>query len=113
MENIACRVCEFCILLYSQTLKSYIFDILQHFTTKLYNFTRFRKLFPTVLKLFLNLKDCLMGEWSISNKKIRVGDFTGGGGGYVSNSQPGDRKPRYFTLYAVSIQKLGCELLAL
>ena len=35
------------------------------FTTKLHNFTKFRKLFPTVLKLFSNLKVCVVGEWSI------------------------------------------------
>ena len=52
----------------SQILKSYIFHILQYFTTKLYNFTKFRKLFPTVLKLFSNLKVCLIGEWSIQIK---------------------------------------------
>ena len=48
-----------------QTLKRYIFHILQYFTSKLHNFTKFRKLFPTVLKLFSNLKVCLIGEWSI------------------------------------------------
>ena len=47
-----------------QTLKGYIFHILQYFTTKLHNFIKFRKLFPTVLKLFSNLKVCLIGEWS-------------------------------------------------
>ena len=38
------------------------FDILQYFATKLHNFTKFRKLFPTVLKLFSNLKVCLIGN---------------------------------------------------
>ena len=32
-----------------QTLHNYTFDILQYCTTKLHNFTNFRKLFPTVL----------------------------------------------------------------
>ena len=48
-----------------QTLHGYIFRILQYFATKLYNFTKLRKLFPTVLKLFSNLRVCLIGEWSI------------------------------------------------
>ena len=48
-----------------QTLQDYIFHIVQYFATKLHNFTKFRKLFPTVLKLFSNLKVCLIGEWSI------------------------------------------------
>ena len=47
----------------SQTLNYHIFDILQYFTTKLHNFTKFRKLLLTVLKLFSNLKVCLIGEW--------------------------------------------------
>ena len=50
----------------SQNLHYYIFDILQYFTTKLHNVTKFRKLFPTVLKLFSNFKVCLIGEWSIN-----------------------------------------------
>ena len=29
-------------------------------------FTKFRKLFPTGLKLFSNLKVCLIGQWSIN-----------------------------------------------
>ena len=33
--------------------------------TKLYNFTKFRKLFPAVLESFSNLKVGLIGEWSI------------------------------------------------
>ena len=38
-----------------------------HFTTKLDNFTKLRRLFPTVLKFFSNLKVCLIGKWSIFN----------------------------------------------
>ena len=49
----------------SQTLQDYIFHILQQFATKLHNLTKFRKLFPTVLKFFSNLKVCIIGEWSI------------------------------------------------
>ena len=41
-------------------LHHYIFDIFQYFKTKLHNFTEFRKLFPTLLKLFSNLKVCLI-----------------------------------------------------
>ena len=48
------------------TLHYYIFDILQYFTTKLYSFTKCRKLFPTLLKSFSNLEVCLIGEWSIA-----------------------------------------------
>ena len=33
---------------------------------KLHNFTKSRKLFPTVLKLFSNLRVCLIGKWSIA-----------------------------------------------
>ena len=51
----------------SQTLQDYIFHIIQYFAAKLHNFTKFRKLFPTVLKLFSNLKVCLIGEWSTLN----------------------------------------------
>ena len=50
----------------SQTLQDYVFHILQYFATELHNFTKFRKLFPTVLKLFSNLKVCTIGEWSIA-----------------------------------------------
>ena len=46
------------------TLHYYIFEIFQYFTTKLHNFTKFKKLFPIVLKLFSNLKVYLIGEWS-------------------------------------------------
>ena len=92
------EACEFCILLYyarksvtttwkcgnafsrvtksiqnSQTSKGYIFDILQCFTTKLHNFTKFGKLFPTVLELFSNLKVCLIGEWSIASGNSHIG----------------------------------------
>ena len=49
----------------SQTLHCYIFDILQYFTTKFHHFAKFRNLFPTVLKLFSNLKVCVIGKWSI------------------------------------------------
>ena len=89
------KVCEFCIILMyyarksvttmwkcgnafsreriqnSQTLHYYIFDILQYLTTKLHNFTKFRKLFLIVLKLFPNLKVCLIGEWSIKAQRVR------------------------------------------
>ena len=41
------------------------FDLFEYFTTKLHNFTKFRKLSLTVLKLFSNLKVCVFGEWSI------------------------------------------------
>ena len=51
----------------SQTLQDYIFHILQFFATKLHNFTKFRKLFPTVLELFSNLKVCTIGEWPIED----------------------------------------------
>ena len=44
------------------TLLQYISNSLQYFATKLHNFTKFRKLFPTVLKLFTNLKVCLIGD---------------------------------------------------
>ena len=54
----------------SQTLQDYIFHILQYFATKLHNFSKFRKFFPTVPKLFSNLKLCLIGEWSIDGKYI-------------------------------------------
>ena len=37
-------------------------NILRYFTTKLDNFTKFRKLFPAVLS---NLQVCLIGEWRI------------------------------------------------
>ena len=97
-----CKVCKFSILLYyarksvttmwkcgnafssvnksiqnSQTLHYYTSDTFQHFKTKLHNFTKFRKLFPTVLKLFSNSKVCLTGKWSI-RKAIPVctGCFT-------------------------------------
>ena len=50
----------------SQTLQDYIFEILQYFPTKRHNSTKVRKLFPIVLKLFSNLKVCLIGEWSIA-----------------------------------------------
>ena len=53
-------------------LLDYIFHILQYFATKLYSFTKFRKLFPTVLKLFSNLKLCLIGEWSISERTCEL-----------------------------------------
>ena len=43
----------------------HIFNILQYFTTKPHNFTKFSKLFVAVLKLFSNSKVCLIGEWSI------------------------------------------------
>ena len=49
------------------------FIIFYIFTTKLQNFTKFRMLFPTVLKLFSNLKVCLIEEWSIvSRAKTRA-----------------------------------------
>ena len=56
---------------FSRVIQKYtkfaIFTLLyfRYFTTKLYSFTKFRKLFPTVLKSFSNLKVCLIGEWSI------------------------------------------------
>ena len=53
----------------SQTLQLVYFRHFSIFTTKLHNFTRFRKLFSTVLKLFSNLKVCLIGEWSILGVK--------------------------------------------
>ena len=81
----SCKVGEFCILLYYErksvttmwkcgnaffrVIQKYTkfanFTSLQYFATKLHSFTKFRKLFPTVLKLFTNLKVCLIGEWSI------------------------------------------------
>ena len=49
-----------------------VYDILQYFTTKLNNFTKSRKLLPTVLKLFSNLEVCLIGKWSIRvSKSVR------------------------------------------
>ena len=52
-----------------QTLQDYIFDILKYFATKLHNFTKFRKLFPTVLKLLSNIivyKEMFLGcDWLI------------------------------------------------
>ena len=52
----------------SQSLHYFLFDIFQYFTTTLHNFTKLRKLFPIVLKLFSNLKVCLIGEWSIDKQ---------------------------------------------
>ena len=91
----SCKVGEFCILLYyerksvttmwkcgnafSRVIQKYTkfanFTLLyfQQFTifaTKLHNFTKFGKLFPTVLKLFTNLKVCLIGELSIHSEHV-------------------------------------------
>ena len=53
--------------LFGITLVLYLQDyILQYFATKLHNFTKFKKLFPTVLKLFSNLKLCLIGNGPLS-----------------------------------------------
>ena len=46
-------------------LNYYNFHILHYFATKLHNFSKFRKIFPTMLKLFSNLKVYVIGEWSI------------------------------------------------
>ena len=73
----ACKICKFCILLYYArktdttiektvsifrtqyksiqnlpTLQDHIFHILQHFATKLCNFTKFRMLFNAVVMIF-------------------------------------------------------------
>ena len=56
----------------SQTLLDYNFHIAQYFATKLHNFTKFRKLFSTVLKLFSNLKVCLSGEWTITKVNLQL-----------------------------------------
>ena len=56
------KVCDFYILFYYlRKIKRYHYV---EFTTKLHNFTKFRKGFLIVLKLFSNLKVCLIGEWS-------------------------------------------------
>ena len=49
-----------------QISQDYIFDILQCFAIKLYNFTKFTMLFLAVLMNIPNSKVCLKGEWSIA-----------------------------------------------
>ena len=60
----------------SQNLHYYIFDILQYFTTKLHNFTKFRKIFPTVLILFSKVG--VIGIWSVIVRWLMVKIVTGG-----------------------------------
>ena len=50
----------------SQASWDSILLILLYFATKLYNFTKLRVLFPTVLINFPNSKVCLIGKWSIN-----------------------------------------------
>ena len=56
----------------SQTLHYYVFDILQYSATKLHNFTKFRKLFPIVLKLFWNLKFVYLGNGPLNIASFEI-----------------------------------------
>jgi hypothetical protein len=48
-----------------QTSQGYIFRILQHFATKLWNITNFVMLFQAVMKFLLRSKFSLLRKWSI------------------------------------------------
>jgi valyl-tRNA synthetase len=51
-----------------QTSQGYIFSILQHFATKLWNITNFVMVFQAVMKFLLRTKFSLSHKWSIATQ---------------------------------------------
>ena len=85
----------------SQTLHYYIFSTFYNILQPNFTISKFRKLFPDVLRLFSNLKVCLIGEWSSGVTR----NFWRGGArlkifrqvGVVIREWPRRKRPNLFT----------------